>query len=61
MNAEMSPRLARNLYKAVREFKRLHPGVLEAETARRNAMKGVCTIEQIQHEEDGHDCVCTQA
>ena len=32
---EMSYQLARTLYKAVRQFKVTHPGVLEAETARR--------------------------
>lgn len=37
MNNDMDPRLARSLYKAVAQFKREHPGVLEAETARRKA------------------------
>ena len=32
---EMSYQLARTLYKAVRQFKLTHPGVLEAETERR--------------------------
>ena len=35
MMDEMSYQLARTLYKAVRQFKVTHPGVLEAETERR--------------------------